>query len=378
MLSLWLAATTAETPPVPKPIGAPCFPTAGGGDIFAGLDLTGKTALVTGSNGGIGSEIAVALAAHGAQVILTWRKAGDCLNQTLAIKKRVPNAYLKCPDEPLDLSSFSVVRKFAKQFPTDLPIDMLINDAAMPNNLHGITTIDGMEMAFQVDYASTWLLTDLLLPQVRVAKGRVINLVSKAYRTACLMSKRFDCAALKRLPPPVIQPPNSSVPILNIPVTNYGIAKLLMVRWTEDLARREALAGTGVTVYSVDPGFVNTSMSKGSNLSPYFKKLACTDEGRTGAPCPTNASQGALTPVFLAIAPEQYLPAKDSSGKFFEWCAQSKVEKCIALDHGKLQCQLALQSEQEALWNLTAKWVANFTDSGNTKPEPPAPAPKST
>ena len=125
MLSLWLAATTAETPPVfqqqhapEKPIGAPCFPTAGGGDIFAGLDLTGKTALVTGSNGGIGSEIAVALAAHNAQVILTWRKTGDCENQTLAIKKMVPNANLVCPAKPLDLSSFSVVRDFATQVVT--------------------------------------------------------------------------------------------------------------------------------------------------------------------------------------------------------------------------------------------------------------------
>ena len=92
--------------------------------------------------------------------------------------------------------------------------------------------------------------------------------------------------------------PNKTVPILDIKPSNYGITKLLMVRWTEELASREKAAGdsinklrwtirnspdkllragTGVTTYSVDPGFVNTSMA--SQTSAFWTKLACEDEG---------------------------------------------------------------------------------------------------
>jgi hypothetical protein len=74
------------------------------------------------------------------------------------------------------------------------------------------------------------------------------------------------------------------------------------------------------------------------NLSPVFEKLACSSEGRKGAPCPTNASQGALTPMFLAVAPEAYLPATNSSGKFFEWCLPARVELAQSPDPARPAC----------------------------------------
>ena len=48
-------------------------------------------------------------------------------------------------------------------------VDILVNDAAMANNPHALTTVDKMEMAFEVDYPAPWLLTTLLLPQLRKA-----------------------------------------------------------------------------------------------------------------------------------------------------------------------------------------------------------------
>merc|ERR1719504_161768 len=111
---------------------------------------------------------------------------------------------------------------------------------------------------------------------------------------ACPMAQRWQCMELDRLPPPVIEG-HDKVPVIGIPVSNYGISRLLMIRWTEDLARREKEAGTGVTVTSVNPGFVNTSLADKHNLSPMSLKLACATEGRPGAPCPTSPPQGALT-----------------------------------------------------------------------------------
>jgi len=382
---LVLAGAAAAPTGAAPPIGAPCFPTAAAADILQETDLTGKVALVTGSSSGIGVEVARALALRKATVILTWRNRSLCEEVAANIANSMPaghsGASLVVPDVPLDLSSFAVVRAFAKSLnATRFPaLDILVNDAAMANNPHALTTVDKMEMAFEVDYPAPWLLTTLLLPQLRKAAdgGRIVNLVSKAFRTACQMSERNDCMELGKLPPPVIpgDSPNASVPILNIPPTNYGIAKLLMVRWTADLARREAFAKTGVVAYSVDPGFVNTSMADKANMSPFFFKLACGSEGRPGAPCPTTGPQGALTPFFLAVAPERYLPTANSTGGFFEWCAPSKVTECIGGLQTMEHCQLASQPEQEALYNLTASWVADFLDPDGPGPEPEPPLP---
>lgn len=195
--------------------------------------------------------------------------------------------------------------------------------------------------------------------QIRRAKGRILNLVSKAYRMSCVMAKRFQCMRLKNLPPPVITG-SQKVPLLGIPVSNYGIARLLMIRWTEDLARREEAAGTGVMVTSVNPGFVNTSMADSHNLSPKFKDLACQTEGRPGAPCPTSPAQVALTPTFLSLAPISNL----KNGKFYEWCMPDDLNRCMDVLDGPWTpgaCAGADQAYKDGLWELTAKWVANFT-----------------
>jgi hypothetical protein len=147
---------------------------------------------------------------------------------------------------------------------------------------------------------------------------------------------------------------------MNIPASNYGIARLLMIRWTEELARHEAEAGSGVVAISVNPGFVNTSMADSKNLSPFFQKLACQQEGRPGATCPTSPAQGALTPTFLALAPLSNIEA----GKFYEWCQVADLKQCLDIFDGPIiptQCSGGDQKYKEGLWKLTEQWLANWT-----------------
>eukprot|EP01062_Namystynia_karyoxenos_P038567 TRINITY_DN27_c0_g1_i2.p1 TRINITY_DN27_c0_g1~~TRINITY_DN27_c0_g1_i2.p1 ORF type:complete len:672 (+),score=268.69 TRINITY_DN27_c0_g1_i2:70-2085(+) len=365
--ALLLAAATAQAGilPLPSgPIGAPCFANDTALELFSDMNLTGKVAVVTGSDRGIGLEIARALAAKHATVVLAWRNLTHIKEDSAAyIYKTVPYADLYIPSHPLDLSDFASVRGYVQSIQKFKEVHYLINDAAMDNNPHGLVTKQGMEMAFEIDYPSQWLLTQLLMPQLRRGKGRIVSLVSKAYRLACQMSLRKHCMDLDRLPPPVINTsglPDGKIPIFKIPATNYGIAKLLVIRWTEDLARREAAAGTGVTAYSVDPGFVNTSMAKSGNLSPEWLALSCHSEGRKGAPCPTTPEMGALTPVFLALAPG----IESTSGKYYEWCAPADVKMCMdgqsKWTPGKW-CGGSSQEYKDGLWNLTAQWVANYS-----------------
>lgn len=327
------------------PIGAPCHANESAIDLFSDIDMSGKIAIVTGSDTGIGLETARALAARHATVVLAGRNMTKMEAAEAEIKRSVPHAKLLVPQQTLDLSSFAMVQALAhslKQFPA---IHVLVNNAGVASTSHPVLTNDGFDLVFEVDYLAPWLLTHLLLPQLRAGKGRIVNVASKAAALACLMSEHWNCMDLERLPP---APTSGTVPLMGLPRSNYGIAKLLMIRWTEDLARREAASGTGVTAFSLHPGFVKTDMA--SNASSFFSWLACQSDGRQGAPCPTTPAIGALTPTFLALAPG----IEKTSGGYYEWCAPAKLPNPGAAG--------ASDAYKEELWKRTKTWIANFTE----------------
>mmetsp|Transcript_51748 Transcript_51748/g.147507 ORF Transcript_51748/g.147507 Transcript_51748/m.147507 type:complete len:362 (-) Transcript_51748:73-1158(-) len=343
MLAMATFALTGALASADGPIGAPCFANESAIELFTNVDLAGKVSVVTGADTGIGLEVARALAARGATVVMPARNPSKMRLAAAGIKRTVPRAHLVLPESSLDLASFATVRALAEELQRFPAIDILVNNAGTDSNPHQLMTEDGLELTFQVDYPSHWLLTHLLLPQLRLAKGRVVNVASKAYALACELSMRWNCMALNRLPPPVISS-TKAVPVLGSTRSNYGIAKQLMLRWTEELARRESVAGTGVTAFSLHPGFVNTSMA--AAVTPFWHWFACKSDGREGAPCPTTPAQGALTPTFLALAPG----IEGSSGSYYEWCAKTKP-----------MVGPASQAFQDALWNLTLKWVSNVS-----------------
>ena len=133
-------------------------------------DLSGRTAVVTGANGGLGLQTALALAGAGAHVVLAARDPSKTAAAVARIAERYPSASLEVV--PLDLGDLSVVSAAAQKILAGHErVDLLVNNAgvmAMPQR----TTVDGFEMQFGVDHLGHWAFTAHLLPALLRGAGR--------------------------------------------------------------------------------------------------------------------------------------------------------------------------------------------------------------
>jgi NAD(P)-dependent dehydrogenase (short-subunit alcohol dehydrogenase family) len=152
-------------------------------------DLTGRTAVVTGANGGLGLQTALALAGAGAHVVLAARDSSKTTAAVARIAERYPAASLEVV--PLDLGDLSMVSAAAdKVLAGHERVDILVNNAgvmAMPQR----TTVDGFEMQLGVDHLGHWAFTAHLLPALlRAPSARVVTVTS----TARFMGRPLDPA----------------------------------------------------------------------------------------------------------------------------------------------------------------------------------------
>jgi NAD(P)-dependent dehydrogenase (short-subunit alcohol dehydrogenase family) len=141
-------------------------------------DLSGRTAVVTGANGGLGLQTALALAGAGAHVVLAARDAAKTAAAEERIRVSHPAASLEVV--PLDLGDLSSVSAAARTLARHERVDLLVNNAgvmAMPQR----TTADGFEMQFGVNHLGHWALTAHLLPALlRAPAARVVTVTSTA------------------------------------------------------------------------------------------------------------------------------------------------------------------------------------------------------
>lgn len=198
-------------------------------------DWTGRTAIVTGANSGIGFQEAKALAEKGAQVVLAVRnvEAGREAAAKLPGSSRV---------EQLDLASQDSIRAFAERI--DAPVDLLINNAGVMAPPKHRTTSDGFELQFGTNHLGPFALTARLLPQLLAAPApRVTTVASIAHRQG-------GKDVLDGNPAVGYTPSHS-----------YGNSKLANVLFADELARRAAAAGSTLVSNAAHPGVVNTGLA---------------------------------------------------------------------------------------------------------------------
>jgi WW domain-containing oxidoreductase len=151
--------------------------------ILHGRDLSGKVAIITGANSGIGFETARSLALHGCTVILACRNEVSTLEAIEKISKESPLAGSRCRFVPCDLTNLWSVREFARTLKFDdklTHIDILILNAgvfALPYT----TTSDRQETTFQVCHLSHFYLTQCLSDMFDQT-SRIVCVSSESHR----------------------------------------------------------------------------------------------------------------------------------------------------------------------------------------------------
>jgi NAD(P)-dependent dehydrogenase (short-subunit alcohol dehydrogenase family) len=208
-------------------------------------DLSGRRAVVTGANSGLGLEIAHGLAARGAEVVLACRSTARGEAAARAIGGRSPAARTEV--RALDLADLDSVAAFADGF--DGRLDLLVNNAGLMA-VDESRTAQGLETQFGVNHLGHFALTARLLPRLLATPGsRVANHASMGHRAAR----------------------GHADPRLERPYDRwqaYFHSKLANLLFTAELSRRLAAAGAPTIAVAAHPGGSATDLgTEGGGLS---------------------------------------------------------------------------------------------------------------
>ena len=148
-------------------------------------DLSGKRTLVTGASDGMGLEMALRLAAAGAEVIMPVRNRRKGESAVASIRANVPTAKVSLRD--LDLSSLESIVDLGETLRKEgQPINILINNAGVMTPPNRQTTNDGFELQFGTNHLGHFALVGRLLPLLRDGRAHVTSQVSVAARSGTI------------------------------------------------------------------------------------------------------------------------------------------------------------------------------------------------
>jgi NAD(P)-dependent dehydrogenase (short-subunit alcohol dehydrogenase family) len=261
-------------------------------EVIAGVDLTGRRAVVTGGAAGLGRETARALASAGADVTIAARSL-DAAN-IAAREIRVQTGNPKVQGAVLDLADLASVTEFVKAWTG--PLDILVDNAgimATPER----RTPEGRELQFATNHLGHFALTVGLHDALKAAgSARVVVLSSVGHVNGPV---RFDDLDFTKDP--------------YDPWLAYAQSKTANILFAVEAARR--WAGDGIAVNALNPGRI-TETSLGRHLTA--PPASFDPSGKTGVSV-KNIAQGAATSVLLAASPL----VEGVTGKYFEDCQEA-------------------------------------------------------
>ncbi len=276
--------------------------------------MKGKRVIITGPTSGVGKEIAMQLAALGAELILGCRDIKKGNKTASEITRRTGSSRSTRRVKPvvmqIDTSSQKSIREFAREFRRKYRrLDALINNAAgNRGTLPKVNSVNGVELTFATNVLGYFLLTQELLGLLKKsAPARIINVASVYASGLDLDDLQFERRRFESF-------------------KAYAQSKACDRLLTWALARR--LKGSGVTANAMTPGLI-TETGLYRNAEPELvTRLSQYAGGRTSV-------QGADTAVWLASS----LELEGVSGKFFK-------------AREKLPCEFRNKRAEEKLWRI--------------------------
>ncbi len=236
-------------------------------------DQSGRVAIVTGANAGLGLESARVLGLKGAHVILACRseERGEAALEKLSAE--VGGGRFRVL--PLDLSALASVHAFAERFRSDgNRLDLLINNAGVMIPPFS-RTADGFELQFGVNYLGHFALTVLLFDLLATTPdSRVVTLSSMAHRGAAIGFGSFTGDTRYR------------------PIRAYQQSKLACLMFALELQKRLAASSFGVVSLGAHPGATKTDLQRHNRLVDIGAGLIAMD-----------VSKGTLPQLYAATEP---------------------------------------------------------------------------
>jgi len=306
-------------------------------EVIAGVDLSGKTAVVTGASSGLGLQTVATLASAGAEVVAAVRDPDSFRSGTHWVQ--LGELTTRIDAIPLDLARLDSVRAAGQAIASKFPkVDILINNAGVmftPPN----TTADGFELQFGVNHVAHYLLTTLLLPQLRAAAAasgdaRVVTLTSEAHRRwgIDLDDINFERRGYDTF-------------------LAYGQAKSANILMTIELHRR--FGANGITALAVHPGTCATNLGRYMDRATAKKLFAMSTD--TFAPeNMKSVAQAAATTVWAATEPSL-------AGRGGAYLADCQIAEANAAATDPATAQ--------RLWVLSQQWVDSPPGSRRTATE---------
>jgi NAD(P)-dependent dehydrogenase (short-subunit alcohol dehydrogenase family) len=240
-------------------------------------DLTGRTAVVTGANNGLGLVTATELARAGASVVMACRNVQKAADAAEQIRAAVPTGKLDIVQ--LDLGSLRSVRHFADHLDADR-LDLLVNNAGIMMTPPQLTE-DGFELQLGTNHFGHFALTGLLLPRLgRAEAARVVTLSSLEHKSGHLdfddLQSEHGYGRRKA----------------------YRQSKLANAVFGVELDRRLRASGSPIASVLAHPGYASTGIQ---SAGPKLMKALMVIGDRVLA---QSAERGALTTLYAATAPD--------------------------------------------------------------------------